>query len=680
MLILLPLIALLLAALALHGRQVVAAGSPDLRLSILKAATLWGAALVLVSEGLGLVSLLNQPSLALAWTAIALAVGLIAWRSGWLVPALADARRQVAALPRHGKAPLVFTLAIVAALGAIALISPPNNNDSLNYHMARVAHWAQNGSLSHYATAFQPQLWSPIWAETAILHTYLLAGGDALANAVQLGAMLGSLIVASLIAARLGARPAGQWLAAAAVLSLPMGILQATSTQNDYAAGFWLLCLAYWAVQGMTGGIAGEQFVYLGLALGLGAATKGTTYIYAIPAVALLAGTILRRHGLWRGLRYGLLVGAVAALPNFGFWFRNLQTYRQPLGPSEWLNDRAAGSGSLSEMAVNTVRYASLNWGTPWNALNDRMQRAVIGFCELLSVEQCEAFGPDGIHQYRIPLLSNHEDSAGNPAHFALWGVALIGVAASKRLRRHQLLVAYLGLASVTYLVFTWLVTWEIFGSRYQLPLFLLAAPGVAVALSALVGPRPARWLAVGLMLAGLPWVLFNRTRPLIGWQPRVTLTGSIFAESREDLLFANRPELQASYATAIALVEGTGCRQIGLRIDSHDPEYAFWALSGGSAGRRIEVVNPEPLTARYGKPNFAPCAVVCTICDRAAVELGDLELAWADDRVQLYLDLSLLPALRAEGAHRPNGQACTAGFGIGRIRFSAPRISRTAC
>ena len=104
--------------------------------------------------------------------------------------------------------------------------------------MAQVRHWIQQQSVAHYPTHITRQLFSNPWAEFTIAHLFLLTGTDRLANSVQWFSMVGSLIAVSLIAARLGADKRGEVLAAVVAATIPMGILQASSTQNDYVTAF----------------------------------------------------------------------------------------------------------------------------------------------------------------------------------------------------------------------------------------------------------------------------------------------------------------------------------------------------------------------------------------------------------------------------------------------------------
>lgn len=140
----------------------------------------------------------------------------------------------------------VFFIAVT--VGLIAWNAPPNTWDSMTYHMSRVAHWIQNHSVAHYPTYNLPQLFHPPFAEFAIMHLQILSGSDRFANFVQWFSMIGSIIGVSLIAKELNADLRGQVLAAVFCATIPMGILQASSTQNDYVVAFWLVCLAYFVL------------------------------------------------------------------------------------------------------------------------------------------------------------------------------------------------------------------------------------------------------------------------------------------------------------------------------------------------------------------------------------------------------------------------------------------------
>ena len=87
----------------------------------------------------------------------------------------------------------VASIAFVA--GLVAYVAPPNNADSIFYHMARVVHWMQNQTVAHYPTNIPHQLVLPPWGGFAIMHFQLLHGGDQWANFAQWFSMIGSVMV-----------------------------------------------------------------------------------------------------------------------------------------------------------------------------------------------------------------------------------------------------------------------------------------------------------------------------------------------------------------------------------------------------------------------------------------------------------------------------------------------------
>jgi hypothetical protein len=58
------------------------------------------------------------------------------------------------------------------------LIYPPNNWDSMTYHMSRVANWINHGNVWFYPTSIERQLYQMPLAEFAILHYQLGTSGN----------------------------------------------------------------------------------------------------------------------------------------------------------------------------------------------------------------------------------------------------------------------------------------------------------------------------------------------------------------------------------------------------------------------------------------------------------------------------------------------------------------------
>lgn len=68
----------------------------------------------------------------------------------------------------------------------MAFRTVPYNWDSMTYHLTRIVHWVQNGSVAHYACHDISQISGPPLAEFVNLHVYVLSGNtDYLVNLLQ---------------------------------------------------------------------------------------------------------------------------------------------------------------------------------------------------------------------------------------------------------------------------------------------------------------------------------------------------------------------------------------------------------------------------------------------------------------------------------------------------------------
>src|SRR6266853_1806931 len=121
------------------------AATNDWRSAFMKAAVVWGLIVVASTEALSPFRALSATPLAAVW---------------------ADALLAVTAVP------LAF---IAVATGVIAWVAPPNTYDSMAYHMARVAHWAADGTVADYQTNILRQLYLPPWSEFAVLQLLVLS-------------------------------------------------------------------------------------------------------------------------------------------------------------------------------------------------------------------------------------------------------------------------------------------------------------------------------------------------------------------------------------------------------------------------------------------------------------------------------------------------------------------------
>jgi 4-amino-4-deoxy-L-arabinose transferase-like glycosyltransferase len=619
MLIILPVttfIATFLNILGYHPNRKPVSG--QFRKTFLITCIFMAACLTLITEALSLFTAVNSFWITGVWViALTISIGFGCF-SGAFQRACRDIPLKKVSLDGADWLISLGITAIVLTLAIVAWIAPPNTTDSLLYHMPRVVHWIQNQSLAHYATAYSHQLWTPSFPEISILHLQLLYGNEQPANMVQWFSMVGSLFAVTAIAGLMGVSRKGQILAAAFVVSLPMGILQSTSTQTDYVAAFWILCLMYFVVLSKQRPLGLIEWLCLALSTGLGMLTKGTFYAYAFPILLWFFIPFLLQEKWRKGILKGLAVTAVVLVLNLGYWIRNTATFGNPLGARESIQKSIGIKLNPRTWIPALVTQVAINLPVPWEDANVKIISTVRAIDEFFGAERSNFNNIWGW---------NHEDLAGNPVHLL---ATLLAIPATICLARRsgnkqpgQYSLVLLGMfffhaISINFLLYI---------VRYQLPLYVAAAPLIG---SIFTQPRLHkinRLLAFGFLLISLPWVLFNSTRPIIGMRPfpepmaipcklGCTSIGSVFTRSRLDLLYANWLPLREPITSAARAVKESGCQEVGLKIDSQHKEYLFlWSLGAAQGNTQVETIYPIPELEKYINPDFKPCAVVCSIC-----------------------------------------------------------------
>ena len=439
-------------------------GSPqrDTREVVLIAVAASAATAVLAVEALGVVGLIRPVTL---MGAGALAVAVLVGMMRSVTVSVADIK-SLTKLERI----LGGTTVIVLAVGLlIAITAPPNTWDSMTYHMARVAHWLDQGSLAYYYTSIDRQLWQPPFAEYLIAVVYgALGGRDYLANIPQWIAAVVVVLTASLIARALGASRVVQFMAAFIVAMSPSFILQSNSTQNDLLTALWVSMTAYWALaQWACPDSRRDRVVGFGLALGLALGTKGTSVVIALPWVIAFFVADLRAVGLRTFVPRALAVAVLVGGLNAGHWTRSTEVFGTPFGPSSVHRLLRPESTAPPAIASNVITNLSLHWGTPWTPINAGLERGVSWLHSSTGVD------PEVLYPYfggfRIVPWSTHEDLAGSPVHIllGLLGAGFVVFGWSRLVVEQRVAVVCL---AGSWLMFLLLVRWQPYNSRLHLP------------------------------------------------------------------------------------------------------------------------------------------------------------------------------------------------------------------
>ncbi|MBI1860518.1 MAG: hypothetical protein HYR96_06335 [Deltaproteobacteria bacterium] len=524
--------------------------------AFLEATLLWGANLVFLGEGLGLFSLLTSDAVALSWAfeICALELVRVRRRARWSLGAAIVSELKGKAAQLSDSVCLVCCAGIAIVLCgtlAMALLAPIMNWDSLTYHLPRVQHWIQNRNLSHYPTNITRQLFMPPWPSLAVLNLQLLdAGSDRFVNLIQWAAFAGALSVVAQIIQELGGDHRSQWFGRCFVATIPVVLMESSTTQTDVICAYWVCALAYFALH-LRRGVYAAESVYFGLALGLGLCTKGTFYF-----LGLFFGLIGIR-GIFKALplRSALLfVGLMAALVlgiNGLHWKRNWEAWGSIQGPRWAYDAMLVRNPSPVSIALNGLKNFTLQVYIPNDSIRRWVVQSVARLHEQLGVVLHE---PKLIRPYQgfdLPRYPLNENYAPNPLHLAASFVAFWMALRRRGRREGELRVFTLSL--VGGLILLWgCIRWLPGNSRYAAP---------------------------ALVLMGVPVSLYLRPMLVRNAVPGIVLVFSAFAPLFFNSGYALGLDERRIFGEAVEKISASSeCVDIGLYLNENSPEYWLWS------------------------------------------------------------------------------------------------------
>lgn len=572
-------------------------------LALVKALMIQALITLVLNEMLSLGNALTRPNVALAWLIVTVIQGgLVAHRVGYCFRSLGSSLHRgirsylsllsgLDGLDRLMAGGIVLVLATTLAT---ALIAPPNNWDSMTYHMPRVMHWLQNQSIAHYPTAILRQISFPPGNAALMSHLQLLSGGDYFANLVQWLAFVGGLVVVTKLTQELVPLSHHPWLGSVLYLSIPMALMQAPTTQNDLLTAFWLSAYAFFIL--VPTGYRNRDIVWIAISLGLAIATKPTAFIYGFPLGMVFAAKLLRGstgtgpketpRSLWfQNVGKGSLVLLGALSLSLGTFLRNYQTFAKVLGDDQGTRVDTLG---LNVLVSNGLKLLYINLPIPPIKTVNVFVHDLMGY---------DLYNPNSdltvslLTQPGIKFLAPHEDFVGAPLHSLLFGlgVSLLCWCWWKQRAQHlafSQLISLMLSVLVSLGLFCALLKWSPWHNRLLLPLVILAVPVMTFGVAQIFKPRSQRWLMMLLLAMAIAYSLTTLRRPIlplpiVSETQQIEQSPSILTLDRQAMYFSGASkEMALPYQQATAAVLQNQCRRVGLALGNGDYwEYPFWVL-----------------------------------------------------------------------------------------------------
>ena len=476
------------------------------------------------------------------------------------------------------------SIALLAIIFFQGVLYPPNTWDSMTYHMARITNWISHQSVAHYPTNIFRQIFQPPFSEYVIMNLNILNGGDFFSNSVQFVFLLFSLVAIVSIVGLFKINRQFKFIAIFLVVTIPEVILQASSTQNDIVVSFFILSSIYFAVKAVYE-INIQNYLFLGISIGLGVLTKGTAYIYFTPILLIFAiavsMNIFKTHK-YSYFGYSIIAALLFICINFGHYTRNYNLNANILGLNKIQTPYKDFNEKMNPVLLisNIIKNAGLHIGPyPMNKISD----TVIYKLHSAAGIDINNSGTNFLNmKYRSgPNVPNHEDSASNTIHFflILLSFLLIGLNLLKCNKTDNKIeiLTYMAVIVLQVILFCLFFKWTPWSARLHTPLFIISVPLICYALFLnnyfIIALK---YLTPIILFSATCVLIFNSSRPIMSMPMGITSNINII-DNRYKKYFANRLNVYDEYLAIKDDICSMRNKNIGLILGVDDWEYPLF-------------------------------------------------------------------------------------------------------
>jgi len=582
-----------------------------------------GAMFMLIAELASAFSALNRTFVLTAWLLVDVALFIALARMGSVRALFAgEAARWLGALKARsaaGKCLLALIAAFAALIGWFAFRTPTTIWDCQTYHLPRIMHWIQQGSLRHYPTNIERQLESAPGSEIQMAEVMLLAGDDQAINLPEWWGWLTGAISAGYLTRLLleGAQrrkpPADAQAAELApefamvvALAMPAAVTEAVTPQNNVLVAMWMgvaVALGWLFVRDERNPI---YLLGAAAALALGISVKHTMFLYAAPFAALLAVFLFWRRRWAAPVRFGLASLLLIAVIDGPWMARNARLFGNPLGPKRTYAMQRIAHNSPARVAANMLRNLTFYTRSPSD-----IATSLAGFSlEWMTLQIGEPVDdPDALFPktgfYPIKK-ADIKQGQGLGDCYTVSLLALAVIVCPFRFKLKSPLTAHIVAVAAGFVLFCGYLRYQPWHPRLHLAYFLLASPFIAAVLCGWVD----RWIALltssFLIFNAVLCVVVNPLLPVLSREPR------------ENLYFVAWDGLRKPTQAVADLIVKSGCANVLLKIGDDTWEYPLWITlrDRGFAGtiQHVGVTNQSAACAVASPPAGAGAVLLFTV------------------------------------------------------------------
>ena len=552
---------------------------------------------------------------------------------------------------------LLFLIVNLIVIASIAWSSPPCTWDAMVSNVARIMHWLQNQNLKVFPTNIEPQFYYPPFAAIAIMQLQVISGTDSLSNFIQFFSMLGCLIVVSLIAKKFSPSITCQLFSIIICGTIPMLILQASSTQYDLVMAFFVICFVYFSDEFINHPTPLYSF-FVGASMGLAIYTKPIAYVYLIPFIIIFIVCLLKKFD-FANIKKSLTfwISRILPLPiTFlalctPYFYRNYEYFGNILGnPLGLVTIEFSVTKLLTNIFLNLSVHFQLIY--PYNLELSKIIIIITNNINNFFIQKSSSV--DG---FLIPVLNFSEDETGNTIHLLLIlsTILLIVIFIIKRKLKNNYLIQYTFGIVFTFILYCLFFNYSDYTTRYHLSLFILCAPLVGYILSKCINKKISYLIIIILLTISLPWVVLNETKPVVSYKtlepiyPTISkiigknvseiinrnpaeFSQSIFERDRNAQYFNSNRNAREPFMVLSKNISEQKYEKIGLDIkhsSQYNYEYPLWMLLKNNSGtfpriEHINVANPSRNSKENSLKDFKPDVIFSVHENNEKIQIGE--------------------------------------------------------
>lgn len=521
-------------------------------------------------------------------------------------------------LKEYFKLEVIFFILLAAGMIFLALKMIPYNWDSMTYHLARLFHWEQNGSIAHYATTIDRQVASPVLGAFVNLHVYTMSGrSDKLLNLLQCFSYLTNGVLIYSLSAKLKCKRNFCIFSAVLFYTMPIAFAEALTTQVDHFAALWVISFTYLLLHPWldTKLVFNKDMVLkagvISLCIAFGYLAKPSVGVgMVVFAIWLLLVLIARKDQIVIVMRYICLAGAIIALTLVPELIRNIFTFHAMSAPVAGAR-QLMSSPHPKHIFVNFLKNFTFNFsvqGMP--QISDKIKEICERIAYGLEIDiNNPAISEDGreftvMHSYTC-------DRAVNPViMYLLVFVIIVMIVRIKKVDWRDIRTGFSISAIIAFLAFCVVLKWEAFVSRYMLSYLAVLCPVIAVQLEESFGGDKKRKYKIAcetVVYVLCAMELFNL----------VKFHGSMALGYSRNGYFASRKWEAEPYREIAEYINNNDFQEIGLHLEKNMYEFPLTLMIDNYS--RIEHVNVDNNTQIYEDESFVPEVILAL-----GVEIGD--------------------------------------------------------